>query len=161
MPELILVMMLLPLVGCLFVLSAPDNKTNAYSVAFFTLITNLIVILRLFSLLDINSSALSFGFEYQWLENYKLNLYFGVDAFSLLLIMAVYLALIIGLAGLNQNVRKNKMLLLLMLYFTSNITAFFTAGDLLSFYVFFAGMLIPLFMLIGYCGNAKKIQILY
>ena len=161
MPELILVMMLLPLVGCLFVLSAPDNKTNAYSVAFFTLITNLIVILRLFSLLDINSSALSFGFEYQWLENYKLNLYFGVDAFSLLLIMAVYLALLIGLAGLNQNARKNKMLLLLMLYFTSNITAFFTAGDLLSFYVFFAGMLIPLFMLIGYCGNAKKIQILY
>ena len=91
MPELILVMMLLPLVGCLFVLSAPDNKTNAYSVAFFTLITNLIVILRLFSLLDINSSALSFGFEYQWLENYKLNLYFGVDAFSLLLVIAAML----------------------------------------------------------------------
>ena len=48
------------------------------------------------------------------------------------------------------------MLLLLTLYFAGCITAFFTAADILSFYAFFAGMLLPLFMLIGACGNTKK-----
>ena len=161
MSELVLILMLLPLIGCLFVLSAPDAKNNAYHVSLFTLITGIVIILRLFSLLDIEAPSLSFNFSYQWLENFKFDLYFGLDAFSLLLILAVYLSLIIGMSGLNESTRKNKMLLVLTLCFTSNITAFLSAGDLMSFYVFFASMLLPLFMLVGAYGNAKKIQTLY
>lgn len=161
MTELILIMMLLPLIGCFFVWSAPENKTNAYNVTCFTLLTNIVIILRLFSLLGADTQNQSFGLEYRWLENLGLDLYFSIDTFSLLLILAVHCALIIGLVGLNQNTQKNKMLLLLLLYFTSNITAFFTAGDLLSFYAFFAGMLLPLFMLTGAYGGTRKIQTLY
>ncbi len=160
MSELILIMLLLPLIGCCFVLTAPDSRNNAYNVTFFTLITNILIVLRLFSLIDVKAAETE-GFTYRWLENIRLDLYFGVDAFSLLLILGVYFSLTIGLAGLNENTRKNKMLLLLTLYFAGCITAFFTAADILSFYAFFAGMLLPLFMLIGACGNTKKIQILY
>ena len=32
MSELILIMLLLPLIGCCFVLTAPDSRNNAYNV---------------------------------------------------------------------------------------------------------------------------------
>ena len=63
MSELVLILMLLPLIGCLFVLSAPDAKNNAYHVSLFTLITGIVIILRLFSLLDIEAPSLSFNFS--------------------------------------------------------------------------------------------------
>ena len=161
MSELILVMMLLPLIGGGFVLTAPDNKNNAYNVAFFTLLANIVIILRLFSGISVLPQSEVSGFSFNWLENIGLDLYFGTDIFSLLLIIAVHLALLIGMVGLNATARKNKMLLFLALYFACCLTGFFTAGDLLSFYGFFAGMLLPLFMLVGVCGGSKKIQILY
>ena len=161
MSELILVMMLLPLIGGGFVLTAPDNKNNAYNVAFFTLLANIVIILRLFSGISVLPQSEVSGFSFNWLENIGLDLYFGTDIFSLLLIIAVHLALLIGMVGLNATARKNKMLLFLALYFACCLTVFFTAGDLLSFYGFFAGMLLPLFMLVGVCGGSKKIQILY
>ena len=161
MSELILVMMLLPLIGGGFVLTAPDNKNNAYNVAFFTLLANIVIILRLFSGISVLPQSEVSGFSFNWLENIGLELYFGTDIFSLLLIIAVHLALLIGMVGLNATARKNKMLLFLALYFACCLTGFFTAGDLLSFYGFFAGMLLPLFMLVGGCGGSKKIQILY
>lgn len=161
MPELILVMLLLPIIGCFFVLTAPDNKNNAYNVVLFTLSANILTVLRLFSFAGENKTEEIAGFSFNWLENIGFELYFGVDAFALLLILAFYMALIIGMAGLNQTHRKNKMILLLTLYFAGMLTAFFTAGDLLSFYAFFAGMLLPLFMLVGAGGSAKKIQTLY
>lgn len=161
MAELILVMMLLPLIGCFFVLTAPDNKNNAYNVAFFTLAANMVIILRMFALTDAAQLSEISGFSFSWLDGVGLDLYFGTDIFSLLLIIAVHLALLIGMVGLNAAARKNKMLLFLALYFAGCLTGFFTAGDLLSFYGFFAGMLLPLFMLIGVCGGGKKIQILY
>lgn len=75
MSELILIMLLLPLIGCCFVLTAPDSRNNAYNVTFFTLITNILIVLRLFSLIDVKAAETE-GFTYRWLENIRLDLYF-------------------------------------------------------------------------------------
>ena len=94
MPELILVMLLLPIIGCFFVLTAPDNKNNAYNVVLFTLSANILTVLRLFSFAGENKTEEIAGFSFNWLENIGFELYFGVDAFALLLILAFYMALI-------------------------------------------------------------------
>ena len=83
MAELILVMMLLPLIGCFFVLTAPDNKNNAYNVAFFTLAANMVIILRMFALTDAAQPSEISGFSFSWLDGVGLDLYFGTDIFSL------------------------------------------------------------------------------
>ena len=61
--------------------------------------------------------------------------------------------------GLKKEDKNNKSLMLLTLYFVWNITGFFAAGDIISFYVSFAGMLLPLFMLVGMFGYSQKISL--
>lgn len=160
MLNLVLIMLILPLIGCCFVCFSPENKQNAYYLSFFTLATNIVIILKLFTQIDISSTELSLLQTIYLLDAEQFQLNFGLDAFSLILILGVYIALIIGLVGLNNTARKSKPLFFLTLYFTGNITAFFVAGDLFSFYVFFAGMLIPLFMLVGAQTNKKTSMLL-
>ncbi len=161
MTNLVLVLMLLPLVGSLFVLCSQNNKSNAYNVTLFTLCANVLIALKLFSLTKGLGEHEFFGFEYKWLDDSAWHINFGVDVFSLVIILAVHFALIIGVAGLRPTARKSKMLLMLSLFFASDITAFLVAGDLLTFYIFFAGMLLPMFMLVGIYSSIKKSMILY
>lgn len=161
MMNLVILMLFLPLIGCFFAVMAKKNEVNAFNVAFFTLVTNILVILRLFSQIDIKNMAIQFVSTFVWLEAPNIKITFGVDAFSLTVLLGIYIALIIGLVGIDENNRKKKSLMLLTLYFAWNITGFFVAGDVISFYVFFAGMLLPLIMLVGAFGNFKKSLPLY
>lgn len=159
MPTQIMIMILLPLIGCLFALMTAKNKANAFHVAIFTLISNIFVMLRLFSELDLNNSASQFKQSYEWIKSFGIRLTFGVDSFSLILLLGIYIAILTALVGLKKEDKSNKSLMLLTLYFVWNITGFLSAGDIISFYVSFAGMLLPLFMLVGIFGYSQKISL--
>lgn len=159
MPDQLIIMILLPLLGCLFSLITIKNTLNAFNVIIFTLISNIFVMFRLFSLLDLQGNSIQLRQSYDWISEFNMRITFGVDAFSLVLLLGVYIAIIIALIGLKQEDKSNKSLMLLTLYFVWNITGFFAAGDIISFYMFFAGMLIPLFMLVGLFGNSQKISL--
>lgn len=152
------ILSLLPLLGCLFALISPKNRQNSYNVTILTLITNVLVMLRLFSQLDFKNSSLQLRQSYEWITEFNLRITYGVDAFSLILLLGIYIALIIALVGLKKTDKNNKSLMLLTLYFVWNLTGFFCAGDIISFYIFFAGMLLPLFMLVGLSGFSQKIS---
>lgn len=155
----LMILILLPLLGCLFAMTAQKKQKNAYNVAIFTLTTNILIMLRLFSLLDLQNTALQFRQSYEWINELNLRITFGVDVFSLVLLLGTYMALIIALVGLKKEDKANKSLMLLTLYFIWNLTGFFCAGDIISFYMFFAGMLLPLFMLVGLFGYSQKISL--
>lgn len=161
MSALILITILLPLLGCLFAMASQKNSNNACNVAVFTLITDILVMLHLFSFIDIKNTTLSDNISYTWLQNGNIMLTFGIDAFSLTLLIGIYISIVIGLTGLNAVARRKKSLIILTLFFTTALTALLTAGDMLSFYAFFSAMLLPLFMLIGAYGNIKKNLTLY
>lgn len=159
MPTHLIIMILLPLLGCIFSLTANKNSRNAFNVAVFTMLSNILVMLKLFSQVDINGHSLQLRQSYEWISEFGLRITFGVDAFSLILLLGIYVSIIIALVGLKKEDKCNKSLILLTLYFVWNITGFFSAGDIISFYVFFAGMLLPLFMLIGLFGYSQKISL--
>lgn len=161
MPEQILIIILLPLLGCFFAAVSPQNQLNAYKVAIFTLLANIVAVLMLFAHIDITDLKLQETAVYRWLGTEHGVLVFGADTFSLVLLLGIYLSLIIGMFGLNAQSRRQKSLMVLTLYFTCNMNAFLTAGDIISFYVFFAGMLLPLFMLVTAFGNIKKTDLFY
>ena len=161
MVEFILAIILLPLLGCLFVLASKNGENNAYNVSIFTLISNIVVVLGIFSQMDISSANLQYPISYSWTETINIEMFFGIDTFSLMLLFGVYISLLIGLVGLNYHARKDKSLLIQMLYFTFNITGLFVSADITSFYIFFSGMLLPLFMLIGMQKNIKKTLSIY
>lgn len=150
----------IPLFGVLFALAAKDNdKTNGrnvYNVCMFTLIANIVLIWRVFMVLDTNNSSLQLVENFDWLAVPKISLSFGVDTFSALMILAVHIAILIGLAGGRNNIKQAKAQVVFSLLFLSMTTGFFVAADIFSFYMFFEAMLVPLFMLIGIFGEVKK-----
>lgn len=159
MPIQIMIMVLLPIIGCLFALMTSKNKPNAFNVSIFTLVSNIFVMLHLFSKIDLGKTSSQLKQSYEWIANFGIRLTFGVDAFSLVLLLGIYIALITALIGLKTEDKNNKSLMLLTLYFVWNITSFFAAGDIISFYVSFAGMLLPLFMLVGMFSYSQKISL--
>lgn len=150
----------LPLFGVLFALTSKDDADkpgrNAFNVCVFTLLANIVLIWRIFMILDEESGSLQLIERYRWLSNPEINIMFGVDTFSLLLILAVHLSVLAGLAGVRRNIVKQKSLMVFTLLFLSMTTGFFVAADIFSFYIFFEAMLIPLFMIIGVFGEVKK-----
>ena len=159
MPTQLIILILLPLIGCLFSLTCAKKTQNTYNVVLFTLFSNILVMLNLFSKLNIKSPNLQLRQSYEWIKEFGLRITFGVDAFSVILLLGIYISVIIALIGLKQEDKNNKSLMLLALYFIWNITGFFCAGDIICFYTFFAGMLLPLFMLIGLFGYSQKISL--
>lgn len=149
-----------PFIGFLFVLTAKDDENtrgrNALSVALLALIANVFLIWRISTQLDLKKTGLQLMEKYHWLESPHINIVFGVDLFSLLLILALHLAVIIGIIGAGKRAAQTKSLMVWTLLFVSMITGLLVSADIFSFYIFFEAMLLPLFMLIGMFGEIKK-----
>ena len=124
----------IPFIGVLFALTAKDDdKTrgrNAFNVSVLAVITNLLVLWRIAALLDISASGLQLTERYDWLENPKISISLGIDIFSLLLIVAVHAAVLIGMFGARHNKEDGKALMVFSLLFLCMITGFFTAADI-------------------------------
>lgn len=155
-------LMVIPLLGCLFVMFSKKNDNNAFHVTLFTLMSNLALIIRLLTQINRNDNEIqSFSFAYSWIKSNSMDLAMGANLFSLLVLLGVYVAFIIGIVGLTEQQRKSKVQMLLGLYFVWNVTGLLCANDITSFYIFFAGMIIPLFLQVGLYGNVKKNSTLY
>ncbi len=155
----------MPFFGMLFVLTAKEDDNtrgrNSFNVCIFTIIANLTLIWRVFMLLNENSRKLQLIEEFNWLSTPDINIVLGVDTLSLLLILAVHLAVLVGLSGVHGNAHRQKSLMVFTLLFLSMSTGLFVAADIFSFYIFFEAMLIPLFMIIGMFGEIKKQELNY
>ena len=155
----------LPFLGMLFVLTAKDDKNlpgrNAFNVCIFSILANIVLIWRIFMIINEKSNKLQLIERFNWLSTPDINIVLGIDTFSLLLILATHIAIFIGLFGVRTNINKQKSLMVFTLLFLSASTGFFVAADIFSFYIFFEAMLIPLFMIIGMFGEIKKQSTLF
>ena len=151
----------IPFLGTFFVLTSRNSDIeisgkNAFNVCVFTIIANIIMIWRIFMILDEDNHSLQLIEKFNWLNTPEINIIFGVDPFSLLLILGVHIAVLIALSGVKNNTNNQKTLMVYTLLFLSISTGFFISADIFSFYIFFEAMLIPHFMIIGIFGEVKK-----
>lgn len=156
----LLLLILIPLVGMLFALTARDNdKTRGHNVLGVTILAiaaNIFIMLRAFLQIKPGYGRLQLSESYRWMENPQINLSFGVDSFALLLIIGVNLAVLIGLWGVRHDAYRQKPRMIFTLLFLSMVNGFLAAADIFSFFIFFEAMLLPLFMLVGMFGEVKK-----
>lgn len=156
----ILVFILLPLCGIFFALCSQDNEKtkgrNVLSVAFLTVLVNIAFIIFAFLSVSSEYGKMQLQESYLWLKNPKIVLSFGVDSFSLLLMLGIHLALLIGIWGVRKDYLFQKSRMIFTLLFLSLVNGFLAALDIISFFIFFEAMLIPLFMLIGMFGEIKR-----
>ena len=163
--SLLSTIIIVPFIGMIFALMAKDDdetsRHNVYNVGIFTVVVNLVLIWRIFWVINVSQPGLQLMEKFNWLQTPRIDIIFGIDAFALLMIAAVHLAFLITMTGVRNSPQHPKSMMVFALMFLGSITGFFVAADVFSFYIFFEAMLLPLYMLIGKFGDVKKTVSLY
>ena len=159
--NLLLIIIFLPLFGSLFVAFSRDDDAgvsrNAAKVSVWIVCCNILLILRLFSLIDVNLDAIQVFGRIPWPIAPGGSLTFGADVLALLIVLGIHVALLLGIFGLKDVKESQKGILFSSLLFLSAAGGFFLAADLFAFYIFFVLMILPLFVQIGLSnGSGQK-----
>ena len=95
--------------------------------------------------------------QHRWIPAFGATYKLGVDGISLfLVILTTFLIPICVLASWKID-KSPKLFMGLLLALETAVIGVFLAGDLLLFYVFWEGMLVPMYFLIGYWGYERRI----
>ena len=153
-------LILLPSIGALFLFftrSKGENKITVKYVALFTSLVNFFLSIYLWFLFDQTTSAFQFVEDRVWIEgliNYKV----GVDGISILFIILTTFITPLCIISVNNSVTKrlNEFLIAILVMETFMIGVFCSL-DLVVFYLFFEAGLIPMFLIIGIWGGARRV----
>ena len=153
-------LILLPIVGALFLFFTKDkdgNNLTAKYVALFTTVVNFLISIYLWISFDQSTSGFQFIEDRTWIEgliNYKV----GIDGISILFIILTTFITPLCIISVNNSV-KNRLrdFLIAILIMESFMIGVFCALDLVVFYLFFEAGLIPMFLIIGIWGGARRV----
>ncbi len=151
----------LPLVGAIFILFIPrDDKIaaqNARRVALWTTVITFFVSLIIWIEFDFNTAAFQFVEEGSWLGG-KISYRMGVDGISMpFVILTTFLMPICILASWSSITSRVKEYMIAFLVLETLMIGVFCALDLVLFYLFFEGGLIPMFLIIGVWGGKRRV----
>ena len=152
---------LIPLVGAFFILITKGDykniEKNSKYVALFTSIANFFLALFLWSLFDFTTSEFQFIETKGWIDglfNFKL----GIDGISILFILlTTFITPICVFSIINSVKFKIKEFLIAILVMETLMLGVFCSLDLVIFYLFFEGGLIPMFLIIGIWGGPRRV----
>ncbi len=154
-------LILLPTVGALFILlSKSSEKYNFKSskyVALFVSFVNFFISIYLWYIFDPNSTSFQFVENRFWLQgfvNYKV----GIDGISILFIILSTFIAPLCIISVNRTIKvRLKDFLIAILVMESLMIGVFCSLDLVIFYLFFEGGLIPMFLIIGIWGGSRRV----
>jgi NADH-quinone oxidoreductase subunit M len=148
----------IPLVGAIVMAFIPRDRHAlirgwALAVTVAALGTSLAVL----AYFDKSQAGFQMVEHHQWIRALGASYHIGVDGISLwLVVLTAFLWPTCVLAS--WNVTKNpKMFMGLLLALETAVLGVFLSLDLLLFYVFWEGMLVPMYFLIGYWGYERRV----
>jgi len=151
----------IPLIGSLFIFitrgSQKNIEKNSKYVAIFTSLANLFLSLFLWYSFDVSTSDFQFVEKKIWIDGF-VNYQVGIDGISILFILlTTFITPICIVSGINSIKFKIKEFLIAILIMETLMIGVFCSLDLLVFYLFFEGGLIPMFLIIGIWGGPKRV----
>ena len=152
----------LPLVGALFIMVLPGgddagSKRNARWVALWVTVIDLAIALLLASRFDPASAEFQFVEKKAWLAG-TITYQMGVDGISLpFVILTAALMPLCILASWRVIETRVKEYMIAFLVLETLMIGTFCALDLVLFYLFFEGGLIPMFLIIGVWGGPRRV----
>ena len=163
---LLLLLLLVPLVGILFIsLSVSFNRLDLNwififdekKIALITSLINLLISFIIFIAFDFSQNQFQFVQEYHKFSFF--HLYLGIDGISIYFVLLTTIIIPVSLLSnwnsLSDNIRPYTIIILLL---EMLLLAVFLVLDLLFFYIFFESILPPLFILIGLFGSYNKVR---
>jgi NADH-quinone oxidoreductase subunit M len=152
----------LPLVGGLVILSVRgDEETVAANARWTALWTSLIVFvlsLVLWVRFDTAEPGFQFVESATWLPQWGITYKLGVDGISVLFVLlSTVLTPICILASWEAITTRVREYMLAFLILETMMVGMFAALDFVVFYVFFEGVLIPMYLIIGVWGGPRRV----
>jgi NADH-quinone oxidoreductase subunit M len=151
----------IPLIGAIFILltkgTTKNIEKNSKYVAIFSCLVNFLLSIFLWYSFDNTSSNFQFVEERTWIKGF-INFKLGVDGISILFILLTTFITPICILSAIQSIKfKIKEILITILLLETLMIGVFCSLDLVLFYLFFEGGLIPMFLIIGIWGGPMRV----
>ncbi len=152
----------LPLVGAAFIFTIRGNAEtvarNARWVALWTSLVVFVLSLGLWFSFDSSTAAFQFVERADWMAPFGIAYHVGVDGISMPFVLLTTLLTPICVLASWESVRDRvKEYMIAFLVMETMMVGMFCALDLVLFYVFFEGVLIPMFIIIGIWGGPRRV----
>ena len=159
---LLSIIIFLPLVGVLFLfMMRGDTNTVSKNARLTGLLTSTMTfIVSLVLLVDFNTNIASYQFveDFKWITAINARYHVGVDGISLLfVILTTFLTPLAILSSWNSIKERVRDYMIAFLVLETLMIGMFCALDMVLFYIFFEGVLIPMYLIIGIWGGARRI----
>ncbi len=164
---LLTTLILLPLVGALaiFLFVRGDDEVsqrNAKNAALWTSLVTFFASIALWVQFDASSHEFQFMEKVAWIPDFNINYRLGIDGISLFMVLlTTFLLPVCILASWESITKRVREFMISFLVLESFVIGVFCALDALLFYVFFEGMLIPMFLIIGIWGGTNRVYAAY
>ena len=151
----------LPLLGVFFILlirgDAETVARNARSGALWTSLITFAVSLGLWINFDNSTANFQFTEKVEWMPGLGLSYHLGIDGISMFFIILSTLLTVLCIAASWVSITERvKEFMIAFLILETLMVGMFSSLDLILFYVFFEGVLIPMFIIIGVWGGPRR-----
>jgi NADH-quinone oxidoreductase subunit M len=154
----------LPLVGVAFIMLARGEEAvvarNARNIALSTSLIVFLLSLLLWIGFDPGTAAFQFVEKARWVSigGFTINYHMGIDGISLFFVLlSTLLTVLCVLSSWTTIHTQVKEYMIAFLVLETMMVGIFCALDFVLFYVFFEGVLVPMFLIIGVWGGPRRI----
>ena len=133
-----------------------EAKQNARWIALWTTLMTFVLSLLIWINFDPNNAGFQFVEEREWLGPIKYKM--GVDGISMLFVVLTAFVMPLAILASWESVEERvKEYMIAFLILETLMIGVFCALDIVLFYVFFEASLIPMFIIIGVWGGARRV----
>jgi NADH-quinone oxidoreductase subunit M len=153
-----------PLIGAVVILLARGDEAvvarNARNIALSTSVIVFLLSIVLWVEFDPSTAAFQFVEKARWIRigGFEINYHMGIDGISLFFVLLSTLLTVLCIVASWQSVHAQvKEYMIAFLVLETLMVGMFCALDFILFYVFFEGVLIPMFLIIGVWGGPRRV----
>ena len=155
------ILIFIPVVGIFFMLLIRNNddqsSQNLKHTALWIAFLNFIISLSLLFSFDLNNPDFQFVEQYAWIES-GISYHLGIDGVSILFVILTTMLVPICILASYESIKFSvKEYLISFLALETFMIGVFCSLDLVLFYLFFEGGLIPMFLIIGIWGGERRV----
>lgn len=150
----------IPIVAGVLVLATGSDRNAALArwLALVGSLLGLIVAIPLATGFDTGTSAMQFVEKAAWIPAFNVHYHLGVDGISMpLVLLNSFTTVLVVIAGWQVIQDRVAQYMAAFLVMSGLINGAFAALDGILFYVFFEGMLIPLYLIVGVWGGPNRV----
>src|SRR5690349_12161861 len=156
--HLLTLLVWLPILGAIAVLFCGRNASAARWLALIVALVALVIAIPLWTEYLPLKPGMQFVENMAWIPALKANYALGVDGISIaLIVLTAFTTVLVVIGSWGPIEERVAQYMAAMLALEGLLIGVFAATDALLFYVFFEGMLIPMFIIIGIWGGPRRV----